>query len=235
MENLLAGILLGLMGSVHCIGMCGPLVMSIHTRNGQNKSNIGYQAAYHFGKITAYLIIGLIFGSIGQSLHVFLSQQKLSILLGIGFILYFLFSHFKFGNSSYLFASKLTQVSRFFTSIVEQKSLPKLFLSGLGNGFLPCGLVYTAASASIASGHWETSLWFMFGFGLGTIPSLTSVVYLVCIIPNHIRSFLSYFYKYLVLIVGILLILRGLNLGIPYISPAMNAETEEVHSCCHKE
>lgn len=229
------GLAMGLMGSMHCIGMCGPLVMSLHTHAGITKQNILYQAAYHIGKMVAYVFIGIVFGILGQTMHLFLSQQKLSILLGIGFILFFLLNKIKLMNLSAFNSSKILPITRFFNQLVTEKSSSKMFFIGIGNGFLPCGFLYTAASASIATGYLTDSILFMVGFGLGTIPSLTAAIYIFKYLPQKTKLIFSYLYNYLTLIIGILLILRGLNLGIPYISPELNLEKEEIHGCCHKE
>jgi len=233
--HIILGMAMGFMGSIHCIGMCGPLVMSLHGRGGGVRSNAFYQLAYHIGKICSYMVIGVQFGILGQTFHFFLSQQKLSLVIGISFILFFLFSKITSSKLSNSLTAKFLPITRFFNHIVVEKSILKMFLTGIGNGFLPCGFVYTAASASIATGKIEDSVLFMAGFGFGTIPALTGVIYLFHLVPERIKSSCNFIYRYLLIILGVLLILRGLNLGIPYISPAYNVETEEVHGCCHKE
>lgn len=232
---ILLGLGMGFMGSMHCIGMCGPLVMSIHKSGGAHKPNPIYQLAYHIGKILSYVLIGIIFGALGQTFNLFLSQQKLSIAVGISFILFFIFSKINSSSLSSSLTSKILPVTRFFSQLVEGKSILKLFFTGIGNGFLPCGFVYAAAAASIATGQILDSALFMIGFGIGTIPALTSVIYFFRLLPERAKTFFNSIYHYLLVIVGILLILRGLNLGIPYISPAYDVEKEEVHGCCHKE
>lgn len=162
-------------------------------------------------------------------------NPKLSIIIGISFILFFIFSKIKSTPKSSSISSKILPLTRFFSLLVKKKSVLKMFFTGIGNGFLPCGLFYTAAAASIATGHMEDSILFMAGFGLGTVPALTTVIYFYRFIPQRAKIVFNHVYNYLLIIVGILLILRGLNLGIPYISPAYNSEKEEVHSCCHKD
>ena len=232
---ILFGLGMGFMGSMHCIGMCGPLVMSIHKSGGANKPNPFYQLAYHIGKILSYVALGILFGALGQTFNLFLSQQKLSIAVGISFILFFIFSQVKSTSLSSSFTSKILPVTRFFTQLVEGKSMLKMILTGIGNGFLPCGFVYAAAAASIATGQILDSTLFMIGFGIGTIPALTSVIYFFRLLSEKAKLFFNSIYTYLLVIIGVLLILRGLNLGIPYISPAYHIEKEEVQGCCHKE
>lgn len=232
---ILLGLGMGFMGSMHCIGMCGPLVMSIHSKGGSVKPNISYQIAYHLGKILSYVLIGVLFGALGQTFNLFLSQQKLSIVVGTSFIVFFIFSKLKSTSISSSLTSKILPLTRFFSQLVREKSILKLFLTGIGNGFLPCGFVYAAAAASIATGQILDSALFMIGFGIGTIPALTSVIYFFRLLPEKAKALFNGIYSYLLIIVGILLILRGLNLGIPYISPSYNLDKESVENCCHKE
>jgi uncharacterized protein len=232
---ILLGLGMGFMGSMHCIGMCGPLVMSIHKSGGTTKPNLNFQLAYHIGKILSYVLIGAFFGLLGQTFNLFLSQQKLSIAVGLSFILFFIFSKIKSKSFSSSLTSKILPIPRFFSQLVKDKSILKMFLTGIGNGFLPCGFVYAAAAASISTGQVIDSALFMIGFGAGTIPALTSVIYFFRLLSEKIKSFFNGIYRYMLIIVGILLILRGLNLGIPYLSPAYDTEKKAVHSCCQKE
>lgn len=229
MNEIFYGAIMGLLGSFHCIGMCGPLVLSIHKGN----RDIWQQSYYHIGKLTSYILIGFIFGLLSSSLHLFLSQQKLSIIVGLSFLIYFIFQSIQPTPSSPV-ARISVKISNFLFKYQFKHPFLKYFTIGLGNGFLPCGLVYTAAVASVASGHIEQSILFMIGFGLGTIPSLTGIQLIFQLIPEQVKVVWNSMYRYLILIVGILLIMRGLNLGIPYLSPAYDLEKEEIHSCCHK-
>jgi sulfite exporter TauE/SafE len=128
---ILLGLGMGFMGSMHCIGMCGPLVMSIHKSGGTHKPNPIYQLAYHLGKILSYVLIGIIFGALGQTFNLFLSQQKLSIVVGASFILFFIFSKLKSRPISSSLTSKLLPITRFFSQLVTEKSVLKLFLTGI--------------------------------------------------------------------------------------------------------
>lgn len=224
-----AGLILGLMGSLHCIGMCGPLLAQIHA-----KKRILFQIYHHSGRILAYLILGSITGVLGQSMHWFVSQQVLSILIGSLMILYGIFNSYWNSHSNIFISKLLNKIPTYFFQNRDHDGFSKHFIYGLGNGFLPCGLVYTAAAASISEGHLRDSVLFMFGFGIGTIPSLMSFVYLFKKVSSNVLTAFEFIYKYIVIIVGVLLILRGLGLNIPYISPALNPETNEVHGCCHK-
>lgn len=229
MEPIIAGLILGLTGALHCIGMCGPLVSGLSMqRNGFR------HLIYHLGRTLSYILIGVFFAIFGRTLHVFVSQQALSCIVGAMMILYFLIYRYG-GRSLPEGAFRLpSQVSRYFMQFHASSSPLKYFVLGIGNGFLPCGLVYTAAIAAAAYGHIYLSVGFMIGFGIGTSPALTAVVLgLHQLSSRYSIQWLSRA-QYMSLILGIILLIRGLGLGIPYLSPKYNTETEQVGSCCHK-
>jgi uncharacterized protein len=221
---------MGILGSIHCIGMCGPLLLGIFNQSLSSKP-YNY-LLFHLGKIVAYGIIGLGFGLIGKSLHLFLSQQHLSILTGSILLLYYVLG--KWGHVNAEFSSYASGIYRWIKLNTERMPLPKYYLIGFLNGFLPCGLVYLAATSSLSSGHISKSILWMICFGLGTIPSLTFILWLSKKFQSRFNLFFHRIYQNLTLILAILLILRGLNLGIPYISPQYNSAEEKVSKCCHK-
>jgi sulfite exporter TauE/SafE len=220
---------MGLLGSIHCIGMCGPLVLGIFNQSLSSKP-YNY-LLYHLGKIMAYGSIGFGFGLVGKSIHLFLSQQQLSLLTGTFLLLYYVVGKW---------AHRLPELSVYTTGIyqwikvhTEQMPLPKYYLLGFLNGFLPCGLVYLAATSSLSSGHITKSIVWMIGFGLGTIPSLTFILWVSKKFQSRFSHLFQIIYQNLTLILAILLILRGLNLGIPLISPQYSQTEERVSKCCH--
>ncbi|HOW32340.1 MAG TPA: sulfite exporter TauE/SafE family protein, partial [Bacteroidales bacterium] len=126
-------------------------------------------------------------------------------------------------------------------------SFSSLFLIGLLNGLLPCGLVYIAIAGSIGSGSALMGAIYMALFGLGTMPMLLAINLSGGFISTSLRKKINKLIPILVIIVGILFILRGLSLGIPYISPSeekikMKYEKSlkehqppaksEMHDCC---
>ncbi len=221
---------MGLLGSIHCMGMCGPLVLGIFKDTLSSKPYNYF--LYHFGKLMAYGTLGFGFGLLGKSLHLFISQQQLSILTGALLLLYYII------NKMSGFNEKMTHLSTTtynrIKTFTNQMPLPKFYLLGFLNGFLPCGLVYLAATSSIATGHVLKSILWMVGFGIGTIPSLTLILWLSRMFQSKFNPILSQIYQQLTLVLAVLLILRGLNLGIPYISPKYNPVEEKVSKCCHR-
>ena len=103
---------------------------------------------------------------------------------------------------------------------------------GLLNGMLPCGLVYIALAASIVTGNFIESALYMGIFGLGTFPIMFAIAYSGRIFNARVRQKLYKVVPVFVILLGTLFILRGLNLGIPYVSPQINAgHVEQLEMC----
>ncbi|RXP47082.1 sulfite exporter TauE/SafE family protein [Lutibacter sp. HS1-25] len=213
---------LGLAGSFHCIGMCGPIAFVIPV-NRSSKSVAFFQIfLYHFARLLSYSIIGLLFGFIGKGLYLAGFQQRLSILMGAIMIALVLipastFNKFNFSKPLYKIIGKVKQK---LGSYLTKKSNKALFLIGFFNGFLPCGLVYMALIGSISTGNAIQGAFYMTLFGLGTVPMMTAAVLLGNFINLSIRAKIQKAIPVFIVIIGLLFILRGLGLGIPYISPS---------------
>jgi hypothetical protein len=225
----------GLLGSFHCVGMCGPIAFLLPVDRSNTLKKTGQIFLYHFGRILAYSLIGLIFGLLGKSLNLFGMQQQLSIGIGLLMILVVLipiqtFNKYNLSKPLYKVISKVK--NRLGTEL--KKKSPDTFLTiGFLNGFLPCGLVYMAVFGALAAGNaFEGSL-YMALFGLGTIPLMTTAVYmgnfLTAKVKQHIRKTIPVF----VILIGCLFVLRGLGLGIPYLSPKPMTETVDSSNNCH--
>lgn len=218
---LLSAIILGLLGSLHCIGMCGPIAFLLPVDRTNSFKKFTQIFIYHLGRLVAYGTIGLVFGFLGKGLYVFGMQQRLSIFIGIMMILvvllpYRTFQKYNFSKPLFKVLSKIK--SRLGKEL--QKKSPDTFLTiGFLNGFLPCGLVYMALFAAIAMGNpWNGSL-YMVLFGLGTIPLMTTAIYFTGILKGTARQRIQKLIPVFVIVIGLLFILRGLGLGIPYLSP----------------
>lgn len=209
---ILTGFLLGFLGSIHCIGMCGPIAIILAQRNFV--SNV----IYNLGRVFSYFIFGLLFGFLGSRLVLWNLQLIVSLLIGV-FMLFFLLipRSYLFKILQYIGLKRLIQSSAYL--IRTKKCKLGSFLLGTINGFLPCSFVYLAVAGSLSSGDVLNGGLFMLFFGLGTLPTMLGVVSLKRIIGFNLKNKLSRFYPAFALAVGVLLILRGLNLGIPYISP----------------
>ena len=230
-----SALVLGLMGSLHCVGMCGPIAFMLPVDHKQPVKKLGQVSIYHVGRLLAYGIIGLLFGFIGKGLYLFGVQQKLSIVIGAVMILlvllpYRYLSGLKLARPIYALVGK---IKGWLGDSLKSKS-PDTFLTiGFLNGFLPCGLVYMALLGAIASGDPLKGSLYMMVFGAGTIPLMTATVYFGSLVKGSLRSRIRKVIPVVIVIMGVLFILRGMGLGIPYISPkpSMNMVATEME--CH--
>src|SRR5690554_779346 len=233
---ILSALVLGLMGSFHCVGMCGPIAFMLPVDRTNPAKKLFQVFLYHFGRLMAYGIIGLVFGFLGKGLYVFGLQQKLSIFIGAIMILlvlipYKTISKYNFSKPIY---SILAKVKNQLGKELKKKS-PDTFLTiGFLNGFLPCGLVYMALFGSMATASPWLGAFFMVLFGLGTIPLMTTAVYFGSMLKGAAKKSVQRLIPVFVILIGLLFILRGMGLGIPYISPAPVTEVVSSAIECHE-
>lgn len=232
---LYSAFILGLLGSLHCVGMCGPIAFMLPVDRSNSIKKVSQIGVYHIGRLLAYSLIGLTFGLLGKSLNLFGVQQQLSIAVGILMIVVVLIPYRTFAK--YNLSKPLNKVISKVKSNLGQalkKKTPDTFLTiGFLNGFLPCGLVYMAVFGAVATGSLLQGSFYMILFGLGTIPLMTSAIYLGKFLNQTIKQRIQKAIPVFVVIIGVLFILRGLGLGIPYISPAPVVEMATSAIDCH--
>ena len=222
-----AALLLGLGGSLHCAAMCGPLVFSVQT-NWKIKGLSPHLFLYHFGRIAGYLLLGLAFSMVKVPVHLFDLQQYIALISGI-LLLIFVFKQHIPGIKQlmeWLSARLSKTMSKYYH---KKNSLPFI---GFLNGLLPCGLSYAAAAVSVSQPGMTEGLIFMLFFGVGTLPMFLVGSYLGKKLKFQFFQNINKYVNYSMILLGVLLILRGSGLNIPYISPDIAPETGEVE-CCH--
>jgi sulfite exporter TauE/SafE len=205
--------------------MCGPIAMMLPVDRNNPTKKVTQIFTYHIGRLTAYGTIGLIFGLVGKGFFMAGIQQNLSILIGVAMIAVILipektFTKYNFSKPVFALISKIkaTLGSQF-----RNKSYKSLFTIGLLNGFLPCGMVYVALFGAIAMQNAGFGVLYMVLFGLGTVPMMSSVVYINSYLTLPIRNKIQKVIPYVAILIGVLFILRGLGLGIPYVSPSITS------------
>ncbi|MFY0631494.1 MAG: sulfite exporter TauE/SafE family protein [Flavobacteriaceae bacterium] len=212
--------LFGLLGSFHCVGMCGPIAFMLPIDRSSRMKSIFQTGLYHLGRIFSYALMGAIFGMLGKGFYFFGVQQQLSIAVGALMILSILLPK--------LFQRvPITKpIVRFTNSIknnlgasLKKKGSSALFTIGFLNGLLPCGLVYMAIFGALTSTTFYEGAIYMALFGLGTVPLMTAVVLLGNITTAINRRKIQQLIPVVVVIIGVLFVVRGLELGIPYMSP----------------
>jgi sulfite exporter TauE/SafE len=232
---LLTAIVFGLLGSFHCIGMCGPIAFMLPVDRTNQTKRVLQISVYHLGRLISYGILGLLFGLIGKGFNLFGFQQYLSIAIGVIMILVVVLPSKmvnKFSVTKPIY-KLLSGVKNRLGKELKKKRTDTLFTIGFLNGFLPCGLVYMAIFASIASGNAISGSVYMMLFGLGTIPLMTAFVYLGNFTTGIVRKRIQQFIPVAIVVIAILFILRGLGLGIPYVSPIHVHEMVDGGKMCH--
>ena len=214
--------ILGLLSSFHCVGMCGPLALSLPTGNLSSFAKKKALIFYQTGRIGTYALLGLILGIAGRTIYLSGFQQYFSVLAGTIILLmmlhYFILQRFwqpRMINRFYEGVRKI--IFRLWNSPRKGKFI---FL-GMANGLLPCGMVYMALAAAMVSNRIPDSFLFMIVFGLGTMPAWIGITYAGNLMHIKNRILLRKATPVLMAFVGLLLILRGMNLGIPFISPLL--------------
>ncbi len=230
-----SAMIFGLLGSFHCVGMCGPIAFMLPVDRSNSTKKLFQVFSYHFGRILAYALIGLVFGLVGKGLYLFGLQQQLSIAIGVLMIVIVLipiktFNAYNFSKPIYKVISKVKSA---LGQALKKKTADTFMTIGFLNGFLPCGLVYMAVFASLAMQNAVQGSLYMMLFGIGTIPLMTTAVYLGKFLNSNIKQRIQKAIPVFVIIIGVLFIVRGLGLGIPYVSPAPIADIASNAIDCH--
>ncbi len=221
--------ILGLVGSLHCAGMCGPLALALPVTGRTRASFLAGRLAYNFGRIATYAFLGAVFGLLGHTIALAGLQRSLSITAGAAVLLGLIASSRRV--LSLAGARAVGRLRSAFGPLLQRRTVPALFALGLLNGLLPCGLVYVACAGAVAAGSVPAAFLSMVAFGLGTTPMMLAAGLLGAKLQPSLRFRLGWLVPASLACVGVLLILRGLSLGIPYVSPDLSAGPA---SCCQE-
>ena len=219
--------ILGLLGSLHCAAMCGPLMLALPVPPGGPARFVAGRLVYQLGRIATYCLLGILAGLIGKSLFVTGLQRWLSIALGLAVLAGFLIS--KRIAVSAPVIRLVSALKLAMSAQLRQRSFRSLALLGLLNGLLPCGLVYVAVAGAVSRGSVPEGILYMAVFGLGTVPMMLAVSLSGKLFPPALRLKLNRAIPFGVCLLAALLILRGMALGIPYVSPDL---ASGAGSCC---
>jgi len=231
-QFIIAGLTLGIISSMHCVGMCGPLSLALPTQYLASQKRMLAILLYQVGRVITYSALGFIFGLLGRRIYLAGFQQWFSI--GMGMLILFLVAHHwifrkrlqpQFLNSFYI------TVQRMMIRILNSKGMAPYLFFGIANGFLPCGMVYMALAGALVTTDIYQSVLFMAAFGLGTLPAMIAVSFLKQFIGTQTRSSFRRAVPILISVMAVILILRGMNLGIPFVSPSLPSATATPVTC----
>lgn len=215
---------LGFLGSFHCVGMCSPITLIIpFAKHNFWLKNL--QIFFYFlGKTITYVLLGLLFSIVGEVFFIREYQQFFSIFVGVALFFSGFVSLFKIGVnttfSKWIFFS-VGNVKKLLAQQLKKKSVFSIFLMGFFNGFLPCGLVYTALFGALTTGEITQVLLYMLVFGFGTIPLMLLFIYIGNFLTLNIKNKIQKAIPFFIILMGIFLIFRGLGIGV-FSSPSEN-------------
>jgi sulfite exporter TauE/SafE len=231
-QFIIAGFTFGAISSLHCVGMCGPLSLALPIQYLFKAQRIIAILLYQLGRVITYSTLGLIFGMAGRRVYVAGFQQWFS--MGMGILILFLLIYYwvfrkrvqpNFLNRFYLVIQNLMG-----RVLKTKRTAPFLFF-GIANGFLPCGMVYIALAGALVTTEVQHSVLFMAMFGLGTMPAMIAVSLFRQFFSVRLRNSFRKLVPVFVSVLAVILILRGMNLGIPYISPVLQSASQASISC----
>lgn len=209
--------LIGIFGSLHCIGMCGPIAMAIPIQHNNRWQLLSRALLYNLGRTLTYTLLGILIGLLSQGLFLAGIQKTISIFTGITILLVLLFSinierkFFTIPLLNRVFVLLKSSLGKF----LKKSSPSSIFFTGLLNGLLPCGLVYLALVSALSLETIGQSAVFMLFFGLGTLPLMLGVMFFGKIINLKFRNRLQKLYPFFLLLLGFWFIYRGANFYLP--------------------
>src|SRR5690554_1021181 len=224
MDYLYLAFFMGFFGSLHCVAMCGPLVLALPASGRSAGMIIFNRVIYQVGRILTYGLLGLLLGFIGNSIAVKGWQQAISLITGtflVGMGLFNLFSN--------QFPGIIRTQQKFMQPVIRKMGYwlyrpVGSLMAGVLNGLLPCGMVYMALAAALNADSVLGGGSFMVLFGLGTFPMMIAVSLLGSVVKSRIKINLNKWLPAMLLIMGLWFLLRGANLDIPMLSPLIYPE-----------
>ncbi|MBS9523292.1 sulfite exporter TauE/SafE family protein [Litoribacter alkaliphilus] len=224
---------LGFVGSFHCVGMCGPIALALPGKNGNKSAFFLNRLNYNLGRVTTYALLGLLFGLLGTGIAMAGFQKSLSVILGIVILLsVFLPAAIQNQLSP---SSRLAQMVNWLKGQIRKQFQKRGMLSaysiGVLNGFLPCGLVYLAIAASLLQNSPAEASIYMAAFGMGTLPAMITLVFAGSFASLKFRNNIRQVIPFVTGVFGIVLIVRGLGLGIPFLSPVLEFVEAGITMC----
>lgn len=230
---IIAGFSLGAVSSLHCVGMCGPLALALPVHHLSKTHQLISLLLYQLGRIITYSAFGLLFGLAGRRIYLAGLQQWFSIIMGIVvLVLVILYWVYKNPLQPFLLKKLFSAVQSYMMkAFLSAKGSAGFLLLGMANGLLPCAMVYVAIAGALTATQVSYSVVFMAMFGAGTLPAMMAVGYFGRMASIPVRNMFRKSIPVFMTILAIILILRGMNLGIPFISPILPGPAGDTVVC----
>jgi sulfite exporter TauE/SafE len=227
-----AGLVLGLISSLHCIGMCGPLMLALPVRHLDKWKQVLTIFLYNAGRIITYSLIGALLGLAGRRIYLAGFQRWFTIIIGIVMLVMAVNYFYKQASAQPKWMQSIhIRIQQLIFRFLKTNNISGYLLLGMANGLLPCGMVYLAIAGAVTANTVLHSVLFMFLFGVGTLPAMLALGIFGLRITMPVRQQMKAAMPYVVVAMAVILILRGLNLGIPFISPVIADVPGHVISC----
>jgi sulfite exporter TauE/SafE len=236
MSFILIPLALGFLGSFHCVGMCGPIALALPIGKWGTADKIIGILLYNLGRVFTYGFVGILFGAIGRGFSLVGLQQAVSVILGVCTMAVVIMPS-RVSSRLDVVTERipyLPVVKRTISSLFKQRTFPSLVLIGVLNGLLPCGFVYMAMAGAIATASILSGAGFMVLFGIGTIPAMFLAAFSSHLFPLNVRMRIRRMVPVFMFMIGAILIVRGMNLGVPYMSPKFDSHGHIQKSCCQR-
>ncbi len=234
MEFLWSAFILGIISNVHCLAMCGPLAFSLPIHQASTSAQLMYAAWYNLARILMYVLLGVLAASMGNSIFSANFQSTVSIVAGILLIASVFVPNLARRLQSTMNVQFFNRgLGKLYTQLMQKPKLINLGIIGAINGLLPCGMVYIALVGALLSGGALNGGLYMLSFGLGTLPVMMASPVLGSRIRKMIGTKWNFLIPIYIFLFGVLLILRGANLGIPYVSPEIVKDGDKTELHCH--
>ncbi len=230
---LLTGLALGFFGSLHCVGMCGPIVLALPGKTALFSRFASLRLVYNLGRIFTYSWLGLVLGIFGKQLQLNGWQEIISVSTGVIILLFTLLPILSVRFKNVFQPGRL--LGGILGDFLYKPTYAGQLITGMLNGLLPCGMVYLALAGALLVGDPLGSASFMAAFGTGTLPAMLAVALLGRQVLGNWRPWFRKLTPVIAVAMAILFILRGLSLGIPYVSPQLQAipSTTSEAAVCH--
>ncbi|MBV8254719.1 MAG: sulfite exporter TauE/SafE family protein [Chitinophaga sp.] len=232
----LTAFLIGFAGSFHCVGMCGPIALTLPVRHLEGGRKMAGILLYNAGRISTYALLGGLFGWMGKQVVMAGFQQRLSVTMGLLLLAAVLLNFIAGSNKVRVTMPGVItgKIKAELGRLLAAQRFRTLYAIGILNGLLPCGLVYMGIAGATSTGTVEKGMLFMTAFGAGTLPAMTAAAWFGHLLSIPVRNKIRKAVPYMIAVMGILLIMRGMNLGIPYISPILSSTPDRTYIHCHK-